>query len=118
MTSVSVLNPYLHAQASISVYAKNLQNRSESSESELQLFCSFDTEAFFTWKYCWKKFMQQFNLQKVKFGHQMRGIVYIGKYGELVGEKYLVEKVQLYYFVNTENTSVLHFETILCFIFN
>lgn len=43
--------------------------------------------------------MQPFNLQKVKFRHQMRGIVYMGKYGELVGEKYLVEKVQLCYFV-------------------
>lgn len=42
--------------------------------------------------------MQHLHLQKVKFGHQMKDIIYVGKYGELFGEKYLVENVQVYYF--------------------
>lgn len=44
--------------------------------------------------------MQHLYLQKVKFGHQVKDTIYVGKYSELFGEKYLVEKVQVHYFYN------------------
>lgn len=46
----------------------------------------------------WKKIVQHSYLQKVKSGHEMKDIIYIGKYDELFGEKYLVEKVQVFSF--------------------
>lgn len=32
--------------------------------------------------------MQHLYLQKVKFGHQMKDHIYLGKYDELFGKKY------------------------------